>query len=126
VTTLPETGAKVYARLYSYTGTWVYNDYTYTEASTAGTPATLTSPAPGSVLAGSTVTFTWTAGTGATEYDLYLGTERGASNIYSSGHITATSTTVTTLPESGATVYARLYSYINAAWVYNDYTYKAQ
>jgi hypothetical protein len=125
---LPTTGATIYARLLSYiNGAWEYVDYTYTEATLAGSAAVLNSPAPGSVLTGSTVTFGWTAGTDATEYDLYLGTTGvGSNNLYSSGHITATSATVTTLPTNGATIYARLLSYINGAWEFNDYTYTAQ
>jgi hypothetical protein len=33
------------------------------------------------------------------------------------------STTVTSLPAKGVTVYARLYSYLNGSWQYQDYTY---
>jgi hypothetical protein len=32
---------------------------------------------------------------------------------------------VTGLPTNGTTLYARLYSWINGAWQYNDYTYTA-
>jgi serine protease len=128
VNNLPTTGATIYARLLSYiNGAWEYADYTYTEATLTGTPAVLTSPAPNSVLTGSTVAFAWTAGTNATEYDLYLGTTGvGSNNLYTSGHTTATSATVTTLTTNGATIYARLLSYINGAWEFNDYTYTAQ
>jgi hypothetical protein len=125
---LPTTGATIYVRLLSYiNGAWQYIDYTYTEATLAGSAAVLNSPAPGSVLTGSTVTFGWTAGTDATEYDLYLGTTGvGSNNLYTSGHVTATSATVTNLPTNGVIIYARLLSYINGAWEYNDYTYTAK
>jgi hypothetical protein len=125
VTSLPAKGATVYARLYSdVDGKVEYNDYTYTEAAAAGTPATMISPTPGSVLGTSNVMFTWTAGTGATEYNLWLGLSGpGSSSLYTSGWLTTTSNTVTSLPAKAATVYARLYSMVNGAVKYNDYTY---
>jgi hypothetical protein len=33
---------------------------------------------------------------------------------------------VTNLPTNGETLYARLYSLINGAWQYHDYTYTAR
>jgi hypothetical protein len=129
VTSLPAKGATVYARLYSMVnGTVQYNDYTYTEDSEpAGSPATMITPAQGSTLGASNVMFTWTAGTAATEYDLWLGLSGpGSSSLYASGWLTTMSTTVTSLPAKGATVYARLYSMVNGAVQYNDYTYAEQ
>jgi hypothetical protein len=122
LTTLPENGATIYARLLSLiNGAWQSNDYTFIEAS----PATLTSPTPGSVLGASNITFNWTTAPLATEYDLYLGsTGVGSNNLYQSGHITATTATVPTLPTTGATVYVRLLSLINGAWQSIDYTFK--
>ncbi|HEY1901242.1 MAG TPA: protease pro-enzyme activation domain-containing protein [Terracidiphilus sp.] len=127
VINLPAKGATVYARLYSLVnGVMQYNDYTYTEAA-AGVPATMVSPTPGSTLGASNVTFTWTAGTGVTQYTLWLGTSGpGSSSLYTSGALTTTSTTVTSLPAKGATVYARLYSLVNGVTQYNDYTYTEQ
>jgi hypothetical protein len=84
--------------------------------------STLTSPAPESKLAGTSVTFTWTAG--ATEYDLWLGLNGpGSSSLYNSGLTTATSATVTALPPKGAPIYARLFSEIGGVWYHSDYTY---
>jgi len=125
VTGLPTTGATVTATLYSLIGsTWQSNVYTYTEATATPVPAVLTTPTPGTVLAGSSVTFTWTAGTGVTEYELRLGTTgAGSSNLYNSGTTTATTKAVTGLPTTGATVTATLYSLINGTWRSNDYTY---
>jgi hypothetical protein len=91
-----------------------------------GALAVLTSPAPGSTLTGPSETFEWLAGTGATEYDLHLGsTGVGSDNLYISGHIAATSKTVTGLPTNGQTIYARMYSLVSGTWEYIDYTYKA-
>jgi hypothetical protein len=129
VTSLPAKGATVYARLYSLVnGAVQYNDYIYTEAAAGvGTPATMISPTSGSTLGTSSVVFTWTAGTGATEYQLWLGLSGpGSSSLYASGWLTTTSTTVISLPAKGSTVYARLYSLVNGAVQYNDYTYTEQ
>jgi hypothetical protein len=127
VTSLPAKAAKVYARLYSLVnGKVEYNDYTYTEAAPAGTPATMSTPTPGSTLGTSNVKFTWTTGTGATEYNLWLGLNGpGSSSLYTSSWLPTptTSTTVTSLPAKGATVYARLYSMVDGKVEYNDYTY---
>jgi hypothetical protein len=127
VSGLPADGVTVFARLYSLiNGKWQSIDYTYTEAGTL-VPAALTTPTPGSTLAGSTVTFTWTAGAGPTEYQLELGTTGvGSSNLYNSGATTATTETVSGLPTTGVKVYARLYQMIDAKWQSTDYTYTAQ
>jgi hypothetical protein len=88
--------------------------------------AALISPTPGSVLTGSSATFTWSPGDGATEYMLYLGsTGVRSNNLYNSGATTATSVNVTDLPTNGETIYARLYSLIGGAWHALDYTYTA-
>jgi hypothetical protein len=127
LTSVPAKGAKVYARLYSMVeGVEHYNDYTYSEA-TAGTPATMISPTSGSKLGTSGVMFTWTAGTGATQYNLWLGTSGpGSSSLFASGWTASMSATVLSLPAKGATVYARLYSDVNGVTQYNDYTYTEQ
>jgi hypothetical protein len=124
VTTLPTKGATVYARLYSIIGGKAqYYDYTYTEA-TIGAPATMISPAQGSTLGASNVKFTWTAGSGATKYNLWLGLAGpGSSSLYASGWQATTTATVPTVPAKGATVYARLYSDVYGVTLYNDYTY---
>ncbi|HUD15420.1 MAG TPA: hypothetical protein VMQ56_17335, partial [Terracidiphilus sp.] len=129
VTSLPAKAAKVYARLYSLVnGKVEYNDYTYTEApAPTGSPATMSTPTPGSTLGTSNLMFTWGTGTGVTEYNLWLGLSGpGSSSLYTSGWLTTTSTTVSSLPAKGATVYARLYSMVNGAVKYNDYTYIEQ
>jgi hypothetical protein len=122
---LPANGKTIYARLYSIIdGATVYNDYTYTAKSDP--LATLTSPAPGSTLTSSSVKFTWSVGTSGTQYDLHLSAvEFGAYDLYVSGHKTSTSVTVNGLPTDGETIYARLYSILNGATAYNDYTLTA-
>ena len=87
--------------------------------------AQLTSPTPGSTLPGSTVTFCWTAATGATEYHLHVGTTYGGREIYSASQGTNLSKTLSNLPTNGSTIYVRLWSKINGTWQYDDYTYTA-
>jgi hypothetical protein len=123
VSSLPTNGEAIYATLYTYmNGVTVSNAYTFTAAA----QAVLTTPAPGSVLGGSSVAFTWTAGTGdTTGYSLWLGSTAGTDNLYHSGSTTATSVTATGLPTNGETIYATLYTYINGATVSAAYTYTA-
>jgi hypothetical protein len=123
VTGLPTNGETVYARLYSLmNGVWHHLDYTYTAESLAA----LTSPPPGSTLAGSSVTFTWSGGAGITKYYLVLGsTGVGSANLYNSGYTTHNSVNVTGLPTNGETIYARLYWQVDGAWRHLDTTYTA-
>jgi Domain of unknown function DUF11/Beta-propeller repeat len=134
VSGIPTNGETVYVRLYSENlsaGTWVSNDYTYTApgATTSGfAAAALTTPTPGATLAGSTVTFEWTAGTGtASLYWLRVGTTgAGSYNIYA-GELAGTSVTISGIPTGGGAVNVRLYSenLSTSAWVSSDYTYTA-
>ena len=127
VSGLPTNGVTVYARLWSeISGAWQSADLTYREAGTPVLPV-LTTPAPGSTLAGSSVAFTWTAGAGPAAYQLYVGTTGvGSHNLYESGATTATTVTVSDLPTNGVTVYVRLWWEIDAVWKSADYTYTAQ
>jgi hypothetical protein len=130
VSGLPTNGGPVYATLYtinSSNGTKIYNEYTYTAFSAAGAAAVMTSPTSGTTLSGSSVTFTWSAGTGATGYWLDVGTAEYGNTIYQSGTLSNTvfSQTVSGLPTDGSTVYATLYTISNGMKVYNEYTYTA-
>lgn len=129
---LPVAGATVYVRLFTdVAGNWHATDYTYKEASTktASSPAALMSPAAGSVLPGASATFTWSAGSGVSSYQLWVGTTgAGSGNIgvHSYGPTTAStlSATVTGIPTNGATVYVRLFVEVQGNWQATDYTYK--
>src|ERR1017187_5298131 len=122
-TGLPTDGRTLYVRLWSLVnGTWQFNDYTYTACT--GSPATMSSPANGTTLGSSTVTFQWTAGT-ASQYGLWIGsTGVGSANLAATGG-TSTSYTATGLPTDGRTLYVRLWSLVNGIWQFNDYTYTA-
>ncbi len=123
-TDLPANGGAFYARLYTaYGSVLTHADYTYT----AATQAALTSPVPGSAIAGPSVEFTWTLAAGATGYYLWLGNAGvGSGNLYTSGEQTVTSVTPTKLQTDGETIYARLYTSYNGVLTHADYTYTAE
>lgn len=123
-TGLPTNGETLYVRLTTYFGSiQMQTDYTYSAASAAA----LTSPAPGTVLSGSSVTFSWKASAQATSYILWLGnTGVGSYNLYSSPSLTGTSIAVTKLPTAGGTIYARLYTRFSGGQLYTDYVYTAK
>jgi hypothetical protein len=124
---LPTNGTPVYVTLYSLvSGNWLSNPYTYTAYNLAAADGVMQSPTPGSTLPGSTVTFTWTAGSGASAYWVDAGSTSGAHDYYSSGNLgNVTSTTVTGLPTDGSPVYVTLYSLIGSTWSGNTYQYTA-
>ena len=128
VTGLPTDGSTIYVTLYSLiSGQWVSNAYTYTAYSNASSKAVMTSPVQGSILSGSSVTFNWSAGSGATAYWLDLGPGAGGNQYYSSGSLSSAtlSESVSGLPVDGSTVYATLYSLVSGQWLSNAYTYVA-
>lgn len=127
VSGLPVDGRTIYVRLWSYIDNqWVYNDYQYRAAGmVAPEKAQITDPAPGSTLGGSTATFRWSAGVAVSRYYLFIGLWQGGNTLFSQDMDTAQQATVTNLPVDGATIYVRLWSYIDGAWQFNDYTYRA-
>ena len=87
--------------------------------------AKLSSPTPGSVLSGSSATFSWDFVAGVNAYQLLLGVNgQGSSSVYNSGPITSNSVTVTGLPTQGVPLYATLYSDMNGVMTpaYSIYT----
>ena len=127
VNALPTDGSTVYVTLYSLVnGVWPSNAYSYTAFSPAVVPGILTTPSPGATLSGSSVTFAWSAGSGASAYWIDVGSTAGAHDYYSSGNLGNVLTiTVEGLPKDGSTVYVTLYSMINGSWLSNGYTYTA-
>src|SRR5208282_3139392 len=127
VTTLPSDGSTVWARwYYMLSGTWQHIDYTYTAFGGAADRGAITSPAPSSTLSGSSVTFSWTAGSGASAYWMDVGSGAGGNNYYSSGDLGDVLTIkVNGLPTNGSTVYVTLYSQVSGVWLSNAYTYTA-
>ena len=124
---IPTNGVNLYVTLWSrINGNWQPAYYTFTEAG-APAQASMLTPTPGTTLPSGIVSFTWTAGSGPTQYELWLGTTgAGSGDLYNSGQLTTTSTSVSGLPTTGATIYARLYSRINGNWQYTDYIFTEQ
>jgi Matrixin len=87
-------------------------------------PAAMISPAPGSTLTSSSVTFSWSAGS-ATAYFLLVGNSLHGADIYNSGQVTVFSKTVNNTPTDGRTIYVTLGSQVNGSWTTNNYTYTA-
>lgn len=126
VSGLPVNGSPVYIRLFSKVGgSWVTSNYTFT--SLTGTKAVMSAPPLGSTFTGSSATFTWDPGLGASGYWLYVGSSPGATNYHNSGTLSSSvlSRTVSGLPVNGSTVYVRLFTKLGSSWVSNDYTYQA-
>ena len=92
-----------------------------------GATPDITNPIPGSALTDSTVTFQWTAnGAAVTEWWLYIGTVPGAKDIYDSGSLgSATSDTISGLPDDGSLLYVRLLYMIGGDWQNDDFQYTA-
>ncbi|HUJ44651.1 MAG TPA: hypothetical protein VLW52_13710, partial [Opitutaceae bacterium] len=119
VTGIPTDGSTIYVTLGTLlNGNMSLNTYTFT----TGGKAVLLSPAPGSTLSGSSVTFTWTSVPSAGGYVLAVGTAPNDASIFGQG-LTATSQTVTGLPTDGSTVYVTLMTYANGNALNNTYTF---
>jgi hypothetical protein len=97
-------------------------DSSAVSVSIAGVQAQLTTPRPGSKLAGSTVSFQWTSGTGVTDYWLSVGTTFGGTEFVNQDAKTGLSTVVTGLPTTSP-VFVRLWSAVAGGWVFDDYLY---
>jgi hypothetical protein len=127
VTGLPTNGGTVYVRLWTHFESvgWLWNDYTYT-ASTANAKAAMTNPAPSSTLGDSIVSFFWTAGSGAQQYWLSIGTTgAGSINLLNQDQGTSLLVRSIGIPANGATISVRLWTRFASGWEFNDYTYTA-
>jgi len=87
--------------------------------------AVLLSPTPASTFTGPSATFTWSPGSGATEYILFVGTATGRNNLVSRSLGLGLSTTVNNLPVDGSTIFVRLLTRIGGILQFNDYTFTA-
>ena len=116
---LPTDGSQIYVTLNGYAGgTWTVQDTaTYTAATTAN--ATITSPPKGSQFTGSTVTFTWTAESGGTSYQIWIGNAPGAHDVASAG-TNGLTLTFHNLPTDGRQLYVTLYGYSGGVWTVQD------
>ena len=133
ITGLPTNGGSVWVRLwYRISSGWEFVDAQYTASGSGGGgggngPA-LSSPTPGSVLPGSTATFSWLGnGTNVLDWWVHVGTTQGAFNIKDTGSLGAGtfSTTVSGLPTNGSSVWVRLWYSIPSGWQFVDVQYTA-
>jgi hypothetical protein len=130
ITGLPTNGSTIYARLWSKnasTGVWVFNDYMYGAAGATFVPAVIISPANLATIGSSSATFQWTAGTGVSQYWLYVSNVAvGGAELYNVDQGAATSRTVAGLPNNSSTIYVRLWSKnaVTGVWVFNDFAYR--
>ncbi|MES2356328.1 MAG: hypothetical protein V4568_18385 [Pseudomonadota bacterium] len=127
ITGLPTNGGKLYVRMYSNIGgVWYANDTTYYAYSPNPTPAKMSSPSIGSMLAGSTQTFTWNdAGAVGYNYVVVVGSNGAGADDLGYYLTPGTSTTISRLPTDGRMLYVRLYSFIGGAYQVRDFTYTA-
>jgi len=91
-------------------------------------PAQIGSPMPGITLSGSLATFSWNTVSGATQYQLTVGTTPGGTNIFS-GTTAGTSQIVGSIPctATGATIYVQLSAQVGGSFQPPaDYTYKCK
>ena len=125
-TGIPTDSRPIYVRLrYLLSGGWSSLDYAYIAADLV---PELVNPAPGGVLPGENVTFTWTAnGSLVSNWTLRVGTQPGLSDIYFSGTLASSelSADVTGLPLDGSTIHVRLDFLSGGVWSSFDYVVTA-
>jgi hypothetical protein len=126
VSGLPTDGRTLYVRLWSrINGTYQVRDFSFVAATIARAPAQITGPTPGTQLAGSTVTFSWSAGSGVTEYYLYVGSTPGGYDLYEASQGAALSRTVSNLPTDGRLIYVTLFSRIDGLFTSRAFSFTA-
>jgi hypothetical protein len=121
VSGLPMDGRTIYVRLwYLAGGNWLFSDYLYTATGAAQRPQ-MSTPTPGATLAGTSQTFGWSAGSGVSQYWLYVGSSVGGSDLYNQSTGTNLSTAVNNLPADRRTLYVRLWFLTGTTWQFNDF-----
>ena len=130
VSHLPTNGAAIWVRLWWKVGSgWQSSDLRY-EASVAFTQASpaLTHPEEGTQLSGATETFKWVGnGTNVQEWWFYVGTSKGAKDLFNSGALASNvlQKTVSHLPTNGAAIWVRLWWKVGSGWQSSDLRYEA-
>lgn len=124
VSNIPDDGAPVFVRLWTELGgQWRFDDYRFAGFSAVAGPATINRPINGSQLPGAKVVFRWDRPTGATEFDLIVGTQGvGSDDVRASDVFNDDAITLTDLPQDNAPLYVRLWTF-NGEWYYQDFEY---
>lgn len=98
------------------------------EGAFAFSPGTINSPADGSILTGTMQTFRWDGVTGATLYQLWVGSTPGAYDVgyfTVGGFIPATTVDATGLPADGRLLYVTLWTALDGMYSSTTATYTA-
>ncbi|MCE9518098.1 MAG: cadherin-like beta sandwich domain-containing protein, partial [Verrucomicrobia bacterium] len=123
---LPTDGRELFVMLKTkLNGAWTSSS-SVIFASGNGAPAAakMISPADHSTLSGTSVTFTWDAGTGVSGYWLSVGSSATAMDLFSASQGSNQSATLT-IPADGSPLYFTLSSLIDGNWRSNLYLYEA-
>jgi len=88
---------------------------------------TMTTPAPGSALTKTSVTFGWNKNSArVTEWALYVGSSQGSHDLFETEPSkTADPQSIADLPEDRRDLFVRLWFKISGIWQYGDYQYTA-
>jgi len=124
VSGLPLDGRSIWVRLMSYYG-GQYHPLDFQFSAAAPQPAQITSPAPGSVLPGSSAVFSWTPGTAVSSYWVNVGSTQGGYEYYSNYVGASRSLPLSGLPTDGRAIWVRLMSYINGQYFPVDHRFVA-
>lgn len=129
---LPMDSSRIFVRFYIKRPlhSWEYTDHEYYADSRANDSAPyLIAPLNRSILTGPSIEYVWSPFFyGATRYWLYIGSSKGASDVYDSGQIDAplSKVTVNGLPVDGRKLFTRLWWYNEGAgWEHQDYRFTA-
>jgi hypothetical protein len=115
------TGITIYARIWTkMNGNWYFNDISFKTG--PQDYAAFIYPQGGATAVDCTQSFQWTSISNVQAYYLYVGTTLGGNDLINSGEIHTTSLRVAGLP-TGQTLYGRIYTKINGAWLYNDISF---
>jgi hypothetical protein len=121
---LPLDGRTLYVQLwFRRDGDWHSTETTYLAHQRQGAvDVAMTSPATSATITKSEVTFSWLGEADA--YWLYVGTSKGAKDIWDSGNLNgAKSNTVSGIPLDGTPLWVTLFYRVDGSWKSNDYQY---
>ncbi len=124
VSGIPLLGDTLYVRLWSeIDGAWQANDGSYPTLDPS-VLAALTYPPQDARLNFASVTFLWNSGVGVEQYRLEVGSSPGGNDLHNGAPTTLLFQTLG-LPQDGSTVYVRLWSLFNGAWLYTDSSFQS-
>jgi hypothetical protein len=113
-------GIILYARIYTKVwGRWYWTDSTFSVSAPSVSESLIVYPPDGSDSVDLSLPFQWTSVARAQGYWLYIGSVPGAADYHSSGQILTTTRFIDSLP-SNTTLYARLWTQLDGAWLHTD------